>query len=199
MKNNWGNPSNIIKNQQPTKYAYNSDDIFVDTERILSKKRIWEMSEIAIRDHLGIVFSTHIKPWFEIHESWSFSKVSRQQLYETGMELNDAMRIASFYIKNKNAIAWNMDGEKQLIPNVLSKAKTNCCAMKRFDPYRGVYNFSKGNYHFTKLKSALQLIGFKFKGRGHHNAIEDVNALKKIWDWMNVNPISTSFVGRIYE
>ena len=59
------------------------------------------MSEIAIRDHLGLIFSTHIKPWFEIHESWSFSKVSREQLYETGMELNDAMRIASFYIKNK--------------------------------------------------------------------------------------------------
>ena len=57
-----------------------------------------------------------------------------------------------------------MESEIELLPNVLSLAKQTYCAMKRFDPYRGVYNFRTGNYHYTKLSDALNLIGKDFYG-----------------------------------
>ena len=46
MKNTWGNPSNIIKNQKPTKYAFNLNEIFVDTERILSKREFGKCQKL---------------------------------------------------------------------------------------------------------------------------------------------------------
>ena len=176
-----------------------TNNIFVDTSSIPSSDGKWKASSIAIADDSGHLFETLIRPYFEIHETWLFRKVSKSRLFETGMEINTAIKIIKYYISNKNVIAWHMNGEKELMPNVLALAKTTHCAMKRFDPYRGVYNFSKGNYHYTKLHHALKLIGERFEGRGHHDDIEDVKALKKIWDWMNKNPIRTPFAERIYE
>ena len=41
------------------------------------------------------------------------------------------------------------------------------------------------------------LIGKDFKGGGHHHAIDDCNATKDIWQWMNKNPIITTIGGSV--
>ena len=89
-----------------------TNNIFVDTSRIPSSDGKWKVSSIAIADDSGHLFETKIRPYFQIHESWLFRKVSKSRLFETGMEINTAIKIIKYYISNKNVIAWHMDGEK---------------------------------------------------------------------------------------
>lgn len=169
---------------------------FVDSEKILSENGEWKFSEVAVvDDKLGTLFHTLIKPKFKVHADWAYSRISKERLFETGMDFENALEILEFYLANNNVVAWYLEGEQKYISNILSGANSLHCAMKRFDPYRGIYNFKRGNYHYTKLSDALKLIGKNFKGGGHHHAIDDCYATQDVWQWMNNNPITAFFTG----
>ena len=183
----------------PYPLLHNMNFNYYDSERIRSENGEWKLSEVAIvDDKVGTLFHTLIKPSFNVHPDWTYSRISKERLFETGMDFEITLEILEFYLVNKNVVGWYLEGEKKYISNILSKANSLHCAMKRFDPYRGIYNFKRGNYHYTKLCDALKFIGKDFKGGGHHYAIDDCNATKDVWQWMNQNPITGIITGGQY-
>ena len=93
------------------------------------------------------------------------------------------------YIEGMDVVVWNKDWDEKYFVNGFDAAHSTHCAMKRFDPYRGIYNYNKGNYHYTSLKEAAALCGLSFGEQGHHRAYSDALMTQKIWSWMDKTPI----------
>ena len=145
--------------------------------------------ELAIVSNTrGLIFHSYFNPGYCTQDILAKKGLS-DYLLQNASNFEDRVPEIVGHIRGHHIVSWHLDFDKEFFPDKLLCAKQTHCAMKRYDPYRGVYSLKYGNYRRTKLGDAMATCGIAYMRPGPHRAFSDAQAVLDIWLWMEENPI----------
>ena len=148
--------------------------------------------EAALVNSVGeVVFHSYVRPQIIPHSYWLKNK---------GIGLNDLLQASPWgevvselqvLMRERHVVFHKKEHDLSFFPNVAKAQWTSHCSMERFAPYVGPWRFDYGTYPFKGLPEIMQSFGWRYADPGAHRAIPDCLAARRLWQWLDNNPLPT--------
>ena len=153
--------------------------------------------EISFRDIYNPDFSFNTKlsiPDPQCLNDWRKERGYTEESFINMPTLQDIIPVLRFVLGSCVLVAWNLQHELRIFPELRTMVYDHKCCMKRFADQFGDYSYEFNDREWDKLHVAAGKLNIPLQeGEFFHSASTDTRILSEVWKQLDKNGLPASF------